>query len=481
MQPKIDGIADVTRHIRFNAFEMNCVGHQSPGLWAHPDDRSWRYKDVEHWVELAKLLESGIFDGIFIADVIGYYDVFNGNLEHALRQAAQIPVNDPLQLAVPITIDTQHIGVGITASTSFEHPYTFARRLSTADHLTKGRVAWNIVTSYLESGAKNVGESGLKQHDDRYDIAEEYLTVLYKLFEGSWEEGAVLRDKQRRIFADPAKVHEIDHRGRFYQVPGYHLSEPSPQRTPLLFQAGQSEAGRRFAGKNAECVFVGALSKSFGKAYVADIRARAAAAGRDPRKLLVYNLATVIVDETDAKAEAKFAKLKEYASYEGSLVFMSGWSGIDFGAFAPTDLVRRVGNPGLTSLMDRLEERDKPWTIEELARWGGIGGAGPVFVGSAATVADILQDWVEETDIDGFNLCYAIEPGTFEDIVGYLVPELQRRGAYPTAYAPGTLREKLFGAGPYLPETHPGARYRDIEAVKRAEALEREQPAAAAE
>ncbi|WP_201402777.1 LLM class flavin-dependent oxidoreductase [Kaistia sp. 32K] len=462
------------RHIRFNAFEMNCVGHQSPGLWAHPDDQSWRYKDVEYWSDLATTLERGIFDSIFIADVIGYYDVYKGELDDALRQGAQIPVNDPLQLALPITMNTRHIGVGITASTSFEHPYTFARRLSTADHLTKGRVAWNIVTSYLESGAKNVGEAGLRQHDNRYDVAEEYLEVLYKLLEGSWEQDAVVRDRERRVFADPAKVHEIGHDGKYFKVPGYHLSEPSPQRTPLLFQAGQSEAGRRFAARNAECVFVGALTKPALKSYVADIRARAAAAGRDPRKLLVYNLITVIVDETDAKAQAKFEKLQEYVSYDGSLVFMSGWTGIDFGQYAPTDLVRKVESAGLTSLVDAIEQTGRPWTIEELARWGGIGGAGPIFVGSAETVADILQDWVAETDVDGFNLCYAITPGTFEDIVAHLVPELQRRDAYPTAYAEGTLREKLFGEGPLLPNDHPGARYRDIEAVKRAEAAARQ-------
>ena len=470
----------MSRHIRFNAFEMNCVGHQSPGLWAHPDDQSWRYKDVDYWADLARTLEKGIFDSIFIADVIGYYDVYKGDLDAALRQGAQIPVNDPLQLALPITMSTQHIGVGITASTSFEHPYTFARRLSTADHLTKGRVAWNIVTSYLESGAKNVGEAGLRQHDNRYDVAEEYLEVLYKLLEGSWEDDAVVRDRERRLFADPAKVHEIGHHGKYFQVPGYHLSEPSPQRTPLLFQAGQSEAGRRFASRNAECVFVGALTKPALKSYVADIRARAAAEGRDPRKLLVYNLITIIVDETDAKAQAKFEALQGYASYDGSLVFMSGWTGIDFGQYAPTDLVRKVESAGLTSLVESIEETGRPWTIEELARWGGIGGAGPVFVGSAETVADILQDWVEETDVDGFNIAYAITPGSFEDIVGYLVPELQRRDAYPTAYAEGTLREKLFGDGPLLPDDHPGARYRDIEAVKRADVAARQRSASEA-
>ncbi len=457
----------MSKPIRFNAFEMNCVGHQSPGLWAHPRDRSWQYKDLDYWTDLAKTLEKGIFDAIFIADVVGYYDVYKGSNHHALHQGVQIPVNDPLQLAAPIAMVTEHLGIGITASTSFEHPYTFARRLSTADHHTQGRLGWNIVTSYLESGAKNVGEGGLRRHDNRYEVAAEYTEVLYKLFEGSWEEGAVVRDKERGVFARPDKVHEIGHKGKYFEVPGYHLCEPSPQRTPVLFQAGASGAGKTFAAQHAECVFVATPSRATLKDYVADVRAQAAAAGRDPAKVLVYTLVTVIVDETDDKARAKFEDYKRHVSYDGALVLMSGWSGIDFGQYAPADPVKKVETNAIVSVVEHLANGEKEWTIDELARWGGIGGLGPVFVGSPATVADILQQWVDETDVDGFNLAYALAHETFEDVVKHLVPELQRRGVYPTAYKPGTLREKLFGDGPLLPGTHPAARYRDIEAFKR--------------
>ncbi|MDR3464699.1 MAG: LLM class flavin-dependent oxidoreductase [Xanthobacteraceae bacterium] len=472
----------MSRKIHFNAFDMNCVGHQSPGVWAHPRDRSWKYKDLDYWQDLARTLERGIFEGIFIADVIGYYDVYKGSNWHAIHQAAQIPVNDPLQLAAPIALATEHLGIGITASTSFEHPYTFARRLSTADHHTKGRVGWNIVTSYLESGAKNVGQAGLRRHDNRYEVAAEYMEVLYKLFEGSWEEGAVKRDRERRIFTDPDKVHEIGHKGRYFDVPGYHLCEPSPQRTPVLYQAGASGPGKAFAAGHAECVFVAAPTKALLKAYVQDIRAQAAAAGRDPRKLLIYNLTTVIVDETDAKAQQRFQEYSSYSSYDGSLVFISGWSGIDFGQYAPTDLLKKVETNAIVSVVEHFAGKDKQWTVEELARWGGIGGLGPVFVGSPSTVADILQEWVEETDVDGFNLAYAVTPETFEAVVDLLVPELQKRGAYPTGYRAGTLREKLFGEGPYLPASHPANSYRDIEAVKRREAEQRTaRPVTAAE
>lgn len=463
----------MTKTIHFNAFDMNCVGHQSPGLWAHPRDRSWKYKDLDYWQDLAQTLESGIFDGIFIADVIGYYDVYKGDNYHAIHQAAQIPVNDPLQLAAPIALATEHLGIGITASTSFEHPYTFARRLATADHHTKGRVGWNIVTSYLESGAKNIGQAGLQRHDNRYDIANEYLEVIYKLLEGSWEDGAVVRDRENRVFTLPEKVHEIGHKGKYFDVPGYALTEPSPQRTPVLYQAGASGAGKKFAAEHAECVFVAAQTKTILRNYVADVTARAAAAGRTRDSLKIYNLLTVIVDETDEKAKAKFREYLDYVSYDGSLVFMSGWTGIDFSRYRPDDLVRKVETNAIHSAVESLSEGDpnKRWTIRELAEWGGVGGMGPVVVGSPATVADELQQWVEETGVDGFNLAYAVTPETFENIVGYLVPELQKRGVYPTEYRPGTLREKLFGRGARLEAPHPGARYRDIEAIKRSEAL----------
>ena len=454
----------MAREIRFNAFDMNCVGHQSPGLWAHPRDRSWQYKDLEYWVELAQLLERGKFDGLFIADVLGVYDVYRGNLDAALRHSTQLPVNDPLQLVPVMALVTQHLGFGLTASLSFEQPYTFARRLSTLDHLTKGRAGWNIVTSYLESGAKNIGLIGQSAHDDRYDIADEYMAVCYKLWEGSWEDGAVLRDRARRIFTDPAKVHPIAHEGRYFKVPGVHLCEPSPQRTPVLYQAGASTRGRRFAGEHAECTFVATPSKAVLRRAVAAIRDSVAAAGRDPRGVLIFNLQTVIVDETDAKAQAKYQEYRQYIALDGALALGSGWMGIDFGRYAPEEPLRHIETNAVQSSVEAFSSADpsKVWTVRELAEWIGIGGLGPVFVGAPSTVADLLEEWVAETDVDGFNLAYAVTHETFEDIVGYLVPELQRRGVYKKDYAPGTLREKLFRAGPRLPDSHVGARYRAL-------------------
>ncbi|MBN6511781.1 LLM class flavin-dependent oxidoreductase [Acinetobacter pittii] len=462
----------MTKKISFNAFEMNCIAHQSPGLWRHPQDRSVEYKDLEYWTDLAQILERGFFDGIFIADVLGIYDVYHQSAEHALTGAVQVPVNDPLQIVPAMAAVTKHLGFGVTTSISFEHPYPFARRISTLDHLTKGRVGWNIVTSYLESGSKNLGLKTQVNHDNRYDIADEYLEVLYKLWEGSWEEGSVLRDRESGIFADHKKVHPIQHEGKYFTVPGIHICEPSPQRTPVLYQAGASSRGQKFASQNAECVFIAAPSKIATKKVVEGIRQKLAQEGRDPYSVKIYALLSIVTDETDAKAQAKFKEYQTYGSYDGALTLLSGWSGVDFSQYQPTDKVEYIQTNAIQSLLDSYVNADpeRVWTIEEIANWNSLGGNGPVLVGSAETVSDALQQWVEDTDIDGFNLAYILAHQTFADVVEFIVPELQKRGVYQTSYAQGTLREKLFGAGPYLPENHRGAKYRNLKELKLAEA-----------
>ncbi|EPU0789337.1 LLM class flavin-dependent oxidoreductase, partial [Acinetobacter baumannii] len=460
------------KKISFNAFEMNCIAHQSPGLWRHPQDRSVEYKDLEYWTDLAQILERGFFDGIFIADVLGIYDVYHQSAEHALTGAVQVPVNDPLQIVPAMAAVTKHLGFGVTTSISFEHPYPFARRISTLDHLTKGRVGWNIVTSYLESGSKNLGLKTQVNHDNRYDIADEYLEVLYKLWEGSWEEGSVLRDRESGIFADHKKVHPIQHEGKYFTVPGIHICEPSPQRTPVLYQAGASSRGQKFASQNAECVFIAAPSKIATKKVVQGIRQKLAQEGRDPYSVKIYALLSIVTDETDAKAQAKFKEYQSYGSYDGALTLLSGWSGVDFSQYQPTDKVEYIQTNAIQSLLDSYVNADpeRVWTIEEIANWNSLGGNGPVLVGSAETVSDALEQWVEDTDVDGFNLAYILAHQTFADVVEFIVPELQKRGVYQTSYTQGTLREKLFGAGPYLPENHRGAKYRNLKELKLAEA-----------
>jgi len=249
------------KKILLNAFNMNCVGHINHGLWTHPRDQSQDYRKLSYWTDLAKLLERGLFDGLFIADIVGVYDVYQDSVDLTLKESVQLPLNDPLMLISAMAAVTQHLGFGVTVNLTYEAPYLLARRFSTLDHLTEGRIGWNIVTGYLDSAARAMGLTEQIAHDERYDRADEYLDVTYKLWEGSWEDDAVVRDRSARVFADPQKIHKVNHHGRYYDVEGYHLSEPSPQRTPVLFQAGSSGRGQAFAIRHAECVFVSSQSK----------------------------------------------------------------------------------------------------------------------------------------------------------------------------------------------------------------------------
>jgi FMN-dependent oxidoreductase (nitrilotriacetate monooxygenase family) len=451
----------MTREILFNAFDMNCVVHQSPGLWRHPRDRADRYIDLSYWTDLAKTLERGLFDSLFLADVLGVYDVYGGDTDTALREATQVPLNDPLLTVSAMAAVTEHLGFGVTCSLSYEPPFTFARRMSTLDHLTKGRIGWNIVTGYLDSAARGVsGATQQKGHDTRYQIAEEYMELVYKLWEGSWEDGAVLRDRARGIFTDPTKVHRIQHEGEFFKLDAIHLSEPSPQRTPVLFQAGTSAKGRDFAARHAECVFMAAPTKTVAKGYVTDIRRRAGLYGRDPKAIKIFNLTTAIVGRTSEEAREKHAEYRRYVSHTGALTLISGWTGIDFSRYDLDEPIRHIQNEAVHSAVDSFTTADpsRIWTVREVAEWVGIGGFGPLLVGSAAEVADEMESWIAETDLDGFNLAYVVTPETFVDIADLLVPELQCRGRYKTEYVPGTLREKIFpGDGPRLGARHPAA------------------------
>jgi FMN-dependent oxidoreductase (nitrilotriacetate monooxygenase family) len=451
----------MTKEIRLNAFEMNCVAHQSPGLWRHPRDRSRGYRRLDGWVALAKTLEQGLFDGLFLADVLGVYDVFGGSAEAALRHAAQTPVNDPLLLVPAMAATTKHLGFGVTVNLSYEPPFLLARRMSTLDHLTDGRIGWNVVTGYLDSAAKGLGQSGQRPHDERYAIAEDYMEVVYKLWEGSWADDAVVANSESGVFARPERVRRIRHDGPHYKLDALHLSEPSPQRTPVLYQAGTSPAGRAFAARHAECVFMSGPSKKIIAPRVGAIRKLAAEAGRDPRSILMFAMMTVIVAPTDEEAEAKLADYRRYADPEGALTLMSGWTGVDFSRLNPDEVVEHVDSEAGRTALENITraDPDRRWTVREVAEHVSIGGISPVIVGSPATVADQLEAWTDETDLDGFNLAFVVRPETFADVVDLLVPELQRRSRYKTSYARGTLREKLFGR-PRVDERHAAARHR---------------------
>lgn len=447
------------KRMMFNAFMMNCVVHQSPGLWARADDRSADYTDLDQWMNIAKLLEKGCFDAVFLADVVGTYDVYRGSRDASAMAATQFPVDDPMLLIPAMAAATKHLGFGFTSSIIQYHPFMFARLITTLDHLTKGRIAWNIVTSYLESTGRSFGLGGIPEHDERYEMADEYCKLVYRLWENSWANDAVVKDRARRIYSDPAKIRDVNHDGKYYKLHGCHLSEPSVQRTPLLFQAGASPRGTAFGAEHAECVFcVNSKPVGAGK-YMADIRAAMRARGRDPQDVLGFAYMKVITGGTEAEARAKYAEFCEQVDYEGALSLLGGWTGVDFSSFAPDQQIELTKTNAVHSILSAFAP-DNPhgkWTMRALAQRIGIGGAGPVLVGAPEQIADRLEEWIE-AGVDGFNLSYSTLPGSFEDFIGGVVPVLQRRGRMQRDYQPGSIREKLFpGRGPRLYAPHPAA------------------------
>lgn len=425
-----------------NAFAMNTASHIVHGLWRHPETRQRNFDDLDTWVDLVKTLERGKFDTLFLADVIGLYNDYRGGWKAYVDEGLQIPSNDPSVLISALAYNTEHLGLAFTSSTIQAHPFEFARRISTLDHVSKGRVAWNIVTNFQENGYKNFGYDGLVEHDERYRRGEEYVEVTYKLWEGSWQDDALERNTAvGGRFSDPAKIHKINHDGEFFKVEGPHLPSPSPQRTPVLFQAGASPAGRAFAAKHAEGIFLIAPNPAVAKEIVDDTRRLAVESGRRADDLKFFPGLTFVIGSTEEEARRKEAEIEALVSVDGQLAHMAGAAGLDLGHADHdeplTDLAERV--PGVRSIVD---------------------------------------------GIDGVNVTYNILPGSFEDFVDHLTPELQKRGLQQTEYAEGTLRDKLFGRGPTLPEYHPARGYKqwetDPEGAAARSGLASEQPAPAA-
>jgi long-chain alkane monooxygenase len=450
------------KQLHVNLFEMNCVSHIIHGMWAHPDNNRHRFNDIEFWTELAELAEYGTFDAIFLADVVGAYDQFRNGPDTALREGMQIPANDPLLLIPAMAQVTKNLGFGATFSSTYEPPFAFARRMSTLDHLTKGRVGWNIVTSYLPNAARNFGLDGEVPHDQRYLIADEYLDVLYKLWEGSWDDDAVIQDRERRIYTDPAKVRYINHAGTHFRVQGPHLSEPSRQRTPVLFQATGSNAGKAFAGRHAEVVFTGGMNAEAVRTNIADMRTRARDAGRDPQHIKFITGAGIIVGRTSDEVSAKLDDYRRYISAEARLAHSQ--SRIDYMRYRPeekiADIVARKD-----AGWDQIPPRFRPeQTIGEVVAQLRSVNYGRYFVaGTPEIVADAIESWLDQDGLDGINLIQYLSFTTARDFIELVVPELRRRGRFRERYADGeTLRERLIGPGKArLPGDHYGARYRD--------------------
>ncbi|CAM02069.1 FMN-dependent oxidoreductase (nitrilotriacetate monooxygenase family) [Saccharopolyspora erythraea NRRL 2338] len=455
------------RPFKLFAFDVQAPAHLTAGSWRNGDDQGHRYAELGYWTDTAKLLEQACFDGIFLADTVGYHDVYAGSPDAAIRDAAQFPINDPALLVSGMAAVTEHLGFGVTSSLTYEQPYSLARKFSTLDHLTGGRVGWNIVTSYSESAARNLGLGKQIPHDRRYDMAEEYMQVCYGLWEYSWQDDAVVRDRESATYAEPGRIRPINHEGEYFQVPGFHLCEPSPQRTPVLFQAGASSRGVAFAGTHAEAVFINTMTPELTRRSVDKVRKAAADAGRDPRSVLITALITVVVAPTDAQAQEKYESYLRSVSYEGALARFAGWTGIDLSSYDPDMPLRYVETDASRSLIEMFSKADpsRTWTPRQIAEFLGIGGTGAVAVGSPQTVAAELRRWQEVADIDGFNLSYTSKPASWVEFIDLALPELRRQELVNEDYdrSAVTLREKLFGAGRNLTRPdHPASALRGL-------------------
>jgi FMN-dependent oxidoreductase (nitrilotriacetate monooxygenase family) len=432
------------KQAHFLGFMQHGVNSHATGMWRHPKDKvGWNYARPEYWQHMARTMERGLFDAMFIADELAPYNSFADNSDATVKWAVQCPTHEPSTLAPIVTGATTHLGVGLTLSTAFEHPYSMCRRLSSLDHLSNGRIAWNIVGSYSKSEWDAYGAQ-MDDRSRRYDRIEEYLELCLKLW-NSWEPDAIVADRNSGIYADPSKVREVVHRGEFFQCRARHFVAPSPQGKPVLWQAGSSEPGRNFAARQAEAIFAIHPNVDEMRLYSEDLNRRLEKFGRRAGGVkLIYGVQP-IVGETRDEAKRKYETIRALLPREGSLALLSGQLSLDFSKYDPDSPLDSIDVPGIQGVRDALVRSGagSDVTIAEAAEIYSMRFAMPTLVGTAADIADQLETFMDEGGADGFMLLATYTPGCFEEFVDLVVPEMQRRGRYRRAYAGTTLRENL--------------------------------------
>lgn len=453
-------MTDPIKPLFFGLYEQANIGDGSgaASLWTHPrDQRLDSPNGFEYWLHLARLADESHLDLMFFGDVLGIYDLYQNSAQSALHWGVELPAHDPLMHIPALAATTRHVAFGATVSTSYDHPFAHARRLSTLDHLSRGRLAWNIVTSYLPSAARNFGLAAQREHDERYALAEEFLQVSYKLWEGSWADDAFVGRREPPLFAHPQRVRAIDHQGRYFACAGPHVSHPSPQRTPLLIQAGWSPRGKRFGARHAEVIFVGDSDPHQVAAGLAEIRQLALAEGRVDADIRALAGIQIVVGKTRLQALAKLEDYQRYYAAEASLTAYAGWSGIDLSRYRDDEpIAKPTGHTESAAAKAPLLAGDLRRRYARVE-----GNSGITLVGTAEEIADQLSTYVRASGVDGFLLHQFIAPGSFEDFVQYVRPHLIERGLYREHPPQGTLRSRLRSDGAdRLPATHPGGRYR---------------------
>jgi FMN-dependent oxidoreductase (nitrilotriacetate monooxygenase family) len=378
-----------------------------------------------------------------------------------VREAVQFPVHDPLTLISGLAATVDRLGFVVTASTTSDQPYLLARRFASLDHLTGGRIGWNVVTSDMQTAlVKLLGAGDVTPHDRRYDRAEEFIDLTLKLWEGGWSDDPFIIDKQARVFTDLSKVHRISHEGDFYSLDGYFPVSPSPQRTPTLFQAGASARGIEFASRIAECFFIQERDLDKAATLVATIRAEVERRGRSGDSVKIINSVSVIVAETETEAAELRASLTAAPSRDAMAALFLGWSGVNLLGLDPEtaldDLSTEIGKSTLA--MYQNSGMTVGQVLDALAETLG----GTKITGTAQQVAAEMERIAEFTDVDGFLIEHTFGSlSSYREFIDEVMPILREHGAIPEHPRTGTLREMLTGAPtPRLRAEHPGAAFR---------------------
>jgi FMN-dependent oxidoreductase (nitrilotriacetate monooxygenase family) len=426
------------RQLHLNLF-IHSRGHHEAS-WRHPAASPLALTDIRYYQDLAQRAEAALFDSIFLADQLALGD--------DVAQAARTWL-EPITVLAAVAVATNRIGMVATASTTYTEPFNLARQFGSLDHISNGRVAWNIVTSWLATAAGNFGGEGQLTHAERYARGEEYMTVVKALWD-SWAEDTVVDDRATGVYARADRIRPINHTGEYYQVTGPLNMPRCPQGRPVLVQAGSSDTGRRFAARHAEAVFTAHMEKATAQAFYADLKALVAAEGRAPNNVLILPGLSPMIAATEAEAQRLVREINELSDPEVGRKRLSGrFGGHDFSHLPLDRPLKSEDFPvpssveaarSRTEVILSLVRREKPTLRQLLASLAGARGHF-TFAGTPEQVADLIEDWFTDGAADGFNIMPPVLPAMLDVFSAEVIPLLQQRGLFRTVYTGKTLRE----------------------------------------
>jgi long-chain alkane monooxygenase len=458
------------KRIGLGVFEAGSPQIGGTVTWSHPRSRGTEFRNIHYWMEMAKLLDDADFDFLFFAGGSFGYSTFKGELSTALVRGGFNFGIDGAYIIPALAAVTEKLGFVVTSTTGADHPMHTVRKFATLDAVTNGRIGWNIVTGASQNVMSEVlGMTEMVPHAERYAAADEYVDLALEYWEGGNEDDVMPMDAETGVFADASKMHKIVHDGTYYRSTGYHTQPPTPQRTPLLFQAGTSDPGRALAARQAEGVFVQGTTHERTAEAVADIRAKAAANGRDPQSIKVFVGVTLITGKDDEEAAQRRREFEEMQDDEVTAHYYSGNTGVDLSALDPTKTLleqdygyEKAGQMGKSNIERFLggNGRPAPTVREILDELRPRGTRGFAITGGPESAADQIEALIEATDLDGIMIEAVFDIASMQDFIEHVQPVLRARGRLDPAPTGETFRERMLGAGPHLADTHHAAAYR---------------------